>query len=112
MVIGSPQLGHSISVPAPDASTANSWSHFGQLKIRSIRGLSLADYKARIRRGGKGGKENFRKIVKWVKSLHRYIVISDDRTTGRKHPRIPRLIHSDRNTPRWEGREGKFSEDR
>src|SRR2546422_696020 len=34
----SPQEGQFISEPAPELSTANSWSHFGQLKITSIRG--------------------------------------------------------------------------
>src|SRR4051794_11622142 len=33
----SEQLGQSISSPAPEASTANSCSHLGQLKIRSIK---------------------------------------------------------------------------
>lgn len=33
------QLGQSISSPAPEASTASSCAHLGQLKIRSIRRL-------------------------------------------------------------------------
>ena len=36
MVMGSPQDGQSICEPAPDSSTAISWSQFGQLKTMSI----------------------------------------------------------------------------
>src|SRR4029077_6200174 len=46
--IVSPQEGHSISVPAPVLSTANSCSHFGQLKMTSIGGLLFAECDLRI----------------------------------------------------------------
>jgi hypothetical protein len=36
MAIVSPQDGHSISVPAPELSTASSWLQLGQSKIMSI----------------------------------------------------------------------------
>src|SRR5581483_7470974 len=36
IMIVSEQLGHSISVPAPELSTSSSCSHFGQLKMMSI----------------------------------------------------------------------------
>src|SRR6516225_1907604 len=39
ITIVSPQEGQSISEPAPELSTANSCSHFGQLKMTSISGL-------------------------------------------------------------------------
>src|SRR6266436_4220140 len=38
MTMTSPQEGQLISVPAPELSTANSWSHLGQLKMTSITG--------------------------------------------------------------------------
>ena len=54
MTMDSPHDGQSISLPAPELSTANSWSHFGQVKITSIRGLSkamlVAHCKADLRR--------------------------------------------------------------
>jgi hypothetical protein len=40
------QAGHSIWVPAPELSTANSWSQFGQLKMMSIKKESLRFQKA------------------------------------------------------------------
>ncbi len=42
MVMGSPQDGQSICEPAPDSSTAISWSQFGQLKTMSI--ISKKDF--------------------------------------------------------------------
>src|SRR5260221_8203802 len=41
MMIGWPHEGQSISEPAPELSTANSCSHFGQLKTTSINDLWL-----------------------------------------------------------------------
>src|SRR6266850_5740422 len=41
ITIDSPHEGQSISLPAPELSTANSWSHFGQVKITSIGFLSI-----------------------------------------------------------------------
>src|SRR6185369_1123086 len=46
MIIASPQEGQSISEPAPELSTANSCSHFGQLKMTSILGLSMVTTQA------------------------------------------------------------------
>src|SRR5215831_5002622 len=46
ITIDSPQEGQLISEPAPELSTASSWSHLGQLKITSISG-PLVGYTAR-----------------------------------------------------------------
>jgi hypothetical protein len=47
MVSSAEHAGHSIWVPAPELSTANSWSQFGQLKIMSIKKESLSFPKAK-----------------------------------------------------------------
>jgi hypothetical protein len=43
MTMTSPQEGQLISVPAPELSTANSWSHLGQLNMTSITGAFRFD---------------------------------------------------------------------
>jgi len=49
MTIFSPHEGHSMAVPAPDASTDSSWSQWLQLNMTSITAqllLSLVDFDA------------------------------------------------------------------
>src|SRR5258708_19621828 len=48
ITMASPQEGQLISVPAPELSTASSWSHLGQLKTTSIRGLWFQGCDGRI----------------------------------------------------------------
>src|SRR6266478_2678865 len=85
MTMTSRQEGQLISVPAPELSTANSWSHLGQLKMTSITGAFRFDCGGMIKGLREAGKKkNGRQS--YGAHLRITVILAGCRTSRSPHP--------------------------